>query len=178
MVRKTIRDFVLSKVRRAELSGQLTEVAVEPRSADLGKLEIAIIDQHRGTGVPLEFYREAFIAGAGSAHRYADIHRISTGRQVGAQDDPRMSRVTVLAASSSGGEEHLSFDRSESEATILFATLRWIGHAILRRDLVHPRVQLDDDPVGSGESQGSRDPIDSSDSMGSSHSMGPGRSID
>ncbi|MCB9653910.1 MAG: hypothetical protein H6729_07265 [Deltaproteobacteria bacterium] len=133
MVTKTIRDFVLSKVRRAELSDELTEVEVEAaialRRAELGRLEVAIADRRGDAVTPLEFYAGAFVADGENALRYEDIRRI-----VLAQQDT--NRVIIFSEMAT-----FTFERTRPEATVLFATLRWIGHAILRRDLVHPRTQ-------------------------------------
>lgn len=114
---KSIRDFVESKMRRAEIGDALRLVPIAEEDATLGAPEIAV-ESDLGRAA---FYAEGFVVG-GDAVRYDAVERI--------RESPEGPTIDIVTA-----ERILRIHASDAGARVVFDTLRWIGRAKLRRRL-------------------------------------------
>jgi hypothetical protein len=112
---KSIADFVAGKIRRAEVGGDVAFHAGGDPDPELGRCEGRLV----GPNGEAILYEHGMSAGA-TRIRYDAIVRLE------------LDGGAVVASTSGGGVRIAS---SESGGAVLFATLRWIGNAILRRDL-------------------------------------------
>jgi hypothetical protein len=120
---KSIRDFIEGKIRRSENEERLTLVA-EARAPDeeLGAFEGELV----GPGGHATFFERGMVLQSGERVLFERIERVmlQPARGGGRFVDIVFldGRTQRIASSEAGGE-------------VLHATLRWIGHTRLRRDI-------------------------------------------
>ena len=114
--RKSIREFALGKIRRSEMTEQLALSNPGPSHPSLGEHQGGVQTQTGTTA--FELYREGMTVGAVSFgyREIAAIHR-------------QPLKVTLV------GGQVIPLPLSGPEADLCFATLRWVGRALLRRTL-------------------------------------------
>jgi hypothetical protein len=120
---KRIRDFVTGKVRRMEAEHLLAVEVEGEADPELGAHEAALVGP-RGS---LRFFAEGVRLSTGLALPYRDLAELHL-------EGPEDAPVAVRAVLRDGATVRVS--GSPAGATVLFATLRWVGSALLRRRLV------------------------------------------
>lgn len=116
---KSIREFIESKIRRAEVGDDVRLLPLDLPHAELGAPE-GIIESKVGAA---SFYVDGFVIGEAPV-RYDAIAEIRIGP---AEDGVRLVDVTRE------GGEILRIRASEAGGLVVYDTLRWIGRAKLRR---------------------------------------------
>lgn len=117
---KTIRDFLQGKLRRAEVEDRLSLQLEGPADPELGPHEATLVS---AVG-QLDFYRDGLRAADGQARRYVDLERVELS--------PPGDEAWVELQ---GVQGNLRLRSSPAGALVVHATLRWVGHALLRRPL-------------------------------------------
>lgn len=117
---KSVQEFLERKLVRAELGEQLRLETDAPPHATLGPHQGTLI----GPGGALAFYAEGLLLSEGATLRYDALVSIAEvdvgdGRGVELRTDDQAYRLRT----------------SPAGALVTFATLRWVGRALLRRPL-------------------------------------------
>ena len=117
---KTVREFLERKLVRAELEDQLRLELDAPDHPTLGPHQGTLI----GPGGALAFYAAGLVPAAGEALRYDALVSIAEvdvggGRGVELRTEDQAYRLRT----------------SPAGAVVTFATLRWVGRALLRKPL-------------------------------------------
>jgi hypothetical protein len=117
-----VRDFVLGKIRRAELGALLQAVISGPDDPELGPLEAELMSGHGR----LSFHRDGLVAEGPRRVRYDALTWVSRGP---ALEDGAIPLELVLGPS----EAPIRIRASASGAEVILATLRWIGNTQQKR---------------------------------------------
>jgi hypothetical protein len=114
---KTIGDFVESKIRRSGSEEVLTFERGGGPHAELGGFEGTLY----GPKGQVAFFERGMVLGDGTAIAWENIERaVKAGERV----ELHLSGDTVQA-----------LDSSRWGAEVVYATLRWVGNALLRRKI-------------------------------------------
>jgi len=117
---KTIRDFVLGKIRRTEVEDLISLELQGTRIFELGEYQGTL----RGPAGEVDLYADGLVFGA-KIVRYEALQNIAISP---VKDGQRQLALTTQ-------EGIVWVEASEMGGEVLFATLRWIGRALLRRPL-------------------------------------------
>ncbi len=117
---KTVRDFLVGKLRRAEVEDRLQLVLEGDADPELGALE-AVLESPRGR---LAFFAEGLRLERGDALLYRSLLRVEAARGSG-------DEATVTLRLEGGAQVILHL--SPAGALVVHAALRWLGHTLLRR---------------------------------------------
>jgi hypothetical protein len=117
-----IRTFVQGKIRRSELGDRLRVETPAVDDPDLGPLEARLVSSSGS----LDFHRAGLLLDGGVKVSYSAIQRVAAPRTTGPEGK-------IVDIETQNGIHRLN--ASPAGADVTYATLRWIGNALLRRKI-------------------------------------------
>lgn len=117
---KSVRDFLIGKVRRSETGEHLTVDIDGAADSDFGRLEGCLASAVDA----VSFFEDGLRSAGGAGVRYDAINQVAIAPRSGAGRPVEVVRADGTV---------IRLDCSDDGAMVAHATLRWIGNALLKR---------------------------------------------